>query len=216
MKLALYGLFSVRISAPVFPGKICWLFSLLHDDVLDDADTRHDIGSLNVVMGNKHGTLYAKDILQTPSLISNSYKAIAILAGQTAEVAMLAFDYGKNMGLAFQLIDDVLDFTGTSASLGKGSLSDICHGIVTAPMLFAMEEFPHLRAIVDEGFENPKNIDLYSMMPVGRPARPFEMPMGELGRHFRANGYIFHALPAQNMQTGGPHGLSPNCQANSI
>ena len=30
-------------------------------------------------------------------------------------------------GLAFQLIDDVLDFTGTSASLGKGSLSDISH-----------------------------------------------------------------------------------------
>jgi geranylgeranyl pyrophosphate synthase len=35
-------------------------------------------------------------------------------------------------GLAFQLIDDVLDFTGTSASLGKGSLSDIRHVITTA------------------------------------------------------------------------------------
>ncbi|KAJ1403200.1 Polyprenyl synthetase [Sesbania bispinosa] len=71
-----------------------------------------------------------------------SCKAIAILAGQTSEVAMLAFEYGKNLGLAFQLIDDVLDFTGTSASLGKGSLSDIRHGIVTAPILFAMEEVP--------------------------------------------------------------------------
>ncbi|KAL8115598.1 hypothetical protein AgCh_022194 [Apium graveolens] len=40
---------------------------------------------------------------------------------------MLAFDYGKNLGLAFHLIDDVLDFTGTSSSLGKGSLSDIRH-----------------------------------------------------------------------------------------
>ncbi|MED6221065.1 hypothetical protein PIB30_050855 [Stylosanthes scabra] len=73
---------------------------------------------------------------------------------------MLAFDYGKN-----QLIDDVLDFTGTSASLGKGYLSDIHHvfsntsdsslvGIVTAPILFAMEEFPQLRAVVDKGFDN--------------------------------------------------------------
>ncbi|CAL0313445.1 unnamed protein product [Lupinus luteus] len=187
--------------------------SLLHDDVLDDADTRRGIGSLNVVMGNKLSVLAGDFLLsracvalaslkntevvsllskvvehlvtgetmqmtttsdqrcsmehymqktyyKTASLISNSCKSIAILAGQTTEVAILAFEYGKNLGLAFQLIDDVLDFTGTSASLGKGSLSDIRHGIVTAPVLFAMEEFPQLRAIVDEGFENPKNIDL--------------------------------------------------------
>ncbi|KAI3914787.1 hypothetical protein MKW98_002023 [Papaver atlanticum] len=51
------------------------------------------------------------------------------------------------MGVAIQLINDVLDFTGTSASLGKGSLSDIRHGIVTAPILFAMEEFPQLRKL---------------------------------------------------------------------
>lgn len=54
----------------------------------------------------------------------------------------------------------MLDFTGTSASLGKGSLSDIQHGIVTAPILFAMEEFPQLRAIVEEGFENPENVNI--------------------------------------------------------
>ncbi|XP_027345751.1 solanesyl diphosphate synthase 3, chloroplastic/mitochondrial isoform X2 [Abrus precatorius] len=187
--------------------------SLLHDDVLDDADTRRGIGSLNFVMGNKLAVLAGDFLLsracvalaslkntevvsllakvvehlvtgetmqmtttsdqqcsmeyymqktyyKTASLMSNSCKAIAILAGQTAEVAVLAFEYGKNLGLAFQLIDDVLDFTGTSASLGKGSLSDIRHGIVTAPILFAMEEFPQLRAIVDDGFENPANVDL--------------------------------------------------------
>ncbi|TKY55662.1 Solanesyl diphosphate synthase 3 [Spatholobus suberectus] len=187
--------------------------SLLHDDVLDDADTRRGIGSLNFVMGNKLAVLAGDFLLsracvalaslrntevvsllakvvehlvtgetmqmtttsdqrcsmeyymqktyyKTASLISNSCKAIAILAGQTAEVAMLAFEYGKNLGLAFQLIDDVLDFTGTSASLGKGSLSDIRLGIVTAPILFAMEEFPQLRAVVEEGFEDPANVDL--------------------------------------------------------
>ncbi|RYR47782.1 hypothetical protein Ahy_A07g033745 [Arachis hypogaea] len=101
-----------------------------------------------------------KTYYKTASLISNSCKAVAVLAGQTAEIAMLAFDYGKNLGLAFQLIDDVLDFTGTSASLGKGFLSDIRHGIVTAPILFAMEEFPQLRAVVDKGFDNPDNVDI--------------------------------------------------------
>ncbi|KAF2314462.1 hypothetical protein GH714_026673 [Hevea brasiliensis] len=101
-----------------------------------------------------------KTYYKTASLISNSCKAIALLAGQTTEVATLAFEYGKNLGLAFQLIDDVLDFTGTFASLGKDSLSDIRHGIVTAPILFAIEEFPQLRAVVQQGFDNPENVDI--------------------------------------------------------
>ncbi|XP_043703072.1 solanesyl-diphosphate synthase 1, mitochondrial-like isoform X2 [Telopea speciosissima] len=187
--------------------------SLLHDDVLDDAETRRGIGSLNVVMGNKVSVLAGDFLLsracvalaslkntevvsllatvvehlvtgetmqmsttreqrcsieyylqktyyKTASLISNSCKAIALLAGQTAEVSLLAYDYGRNLGLAYQLVDDVLDFTGTSASLGKGSLSDIRHGIVTAPILFAIEEFPQLRVVVDRGFEDPADVDL--------------------------------------------------------
>ncbi|KAL8468545.1 hypothetical protein ACS0TY_031665 [Phlomoides rotata] len=186
--------------------------SLLHDDVLDDADTRRGIGSLNYVMGNKLAVLAGDFLLsracvalaslkntevvsllakvvehlvtgetmqmsttseqrcsmeyymqktyyKTASLISNSCKAVALLAGQTTEVSILAYEYGKNLGLAFQLIDDVLDFTGTSTSLGKGSLSDIRHGIITAPILFAMEEFPELRAVVDQGFDNSANVE---------------------------------------------------------
>ncbi|GAB4858288.1 Solanesyl diphosphate synthase 3, chloroplastic/mitochondrial [Ancistrocladus abbreviatus] len=182
--------------------------SLLHDDVLDDAETRRGVGSLNFVMGNKLAVLAGDFLLsracvalaslkntevvsllakvvehlvtgetmqmattseqrcsmeyymqktyyKTASLISNSCKAIALLAGQTAEVSMLAYEYGKNL-----LIDDVLDFTGTSALLGKGSLSDIRHGIVTAPILFAMEEFPQLREVVERGLSNPADVDL--------------------------------------------------------
>ncbi|PHT68505.1 Solanesyl diphosphate synthase 3, chloroplastic/mitochondrial [Capsicum annuum] len=101
-----------------------------------------------------------KTYYKTTSLISNSCKAITLLAGHTAEVSVLAFDYGKNLGLAFQLINDVLDFTGTSATLGKGSLSDIRHGIVTAPILYAMEEFPQLRMLVDRGFDDPVNVEI--------------------------------------------------------
>ncbi|XP_021739976.1 solanesyl-diphosphate synthase 1, mitochondrial-like isoform X1 [Chenopodium quinoa] len=187
--------------------------SLLHDDVLDDANTRRGIRSLNSVMGNKLAVL-AGDLLlsracvalaslqnnevvsliaevvqhlvtgetmqmtttseqrlnmqyymektyyKTASLISNSCKSIALLAGQSTEAAMLSYQYGKNLGLAFQLIDDVLDFTGTSASLGKGSLSDIRHGIITAPLLFATEEFPQLGEVVQRGLDNPADVDL--------------------------------------------------------
>ncbi|KAE8696328.1 Solanesyl diphosphate synthase 3 [Hibiscus syriacus] len=187
--------------------------SLLHDDVLDDAEKRRGINSLNAVMGNKLAVLAGDFLLsqacvalaalkdtevvsllatvvenlvmgetmqmntsseqrcsmeyymqktyyKTASLISNSCEAIALLAGQTIDVAMLAFEYGKNLGLAFQLIDDVLDFTGTSALLRKGSLSEIRQGIVTAPILFSMEEFPQLHAVVYKGFDSPENINI--------------------------------------------------------
>ncbi|XP_026429853.1 solanesyl diphosphate synthase 3, chloroplastic/mitochondrial-like, partial [Papaver somniferum] len=187
--------------------------SLLHDDVLDDADTRRGVQSLNFLMGNKLSVLAGDFLLsracvalaslkdpevfslisaviehlvtgeimqmastseqrccmdqymrktyyKTASLIANSCKSIAILPGQTTEVAMLAYDYGRSLGLAYQLIDDVLDFTGTSASLGKGSLSDIRHGIITAPILFAIEEFPELQEVIHRGLNDPRDVDL--------------------------------------------------------
>ncbi|KAI3903456.1 hypothetical protein MKW98_032110 [Papaver atlanticum] len=160
--------------------------SLLHDDVLDDANTRRGVPSLNYCMGNKLSVLAGDFLLSqacvalaslentevvtlistvlehlvTASLIANSCKAIALLANQETEVAMLAYNYGRNLGLAFQLIDDTLDFTGTSASLGKSSLSDISHGIITAPILFAIEEFPQLREVINCGFDNTANVDL--------------------------------------------------------
>ncbi|KAK6268449.1 hypothetical protein QUC31_012609 [Theobroma cacao] len=186
--------------------------SLIHDDVLDDADTRRGIGSLSFVVGNKLAVLAGDFLLfralrtlaslkntevvsllvtaienlvtgetmqmaatieqrcsmeyylqktyyKTASLISNSCKAIALLTGQTPGVAKLAFEYGKNLGLAYQFIDDILDFTGSSASLGKGSLSDIRLGIITAPILFATEEFPQLHAVIEQGFDDPANVD---------------------------------------------------------
>ncbi|RZC43669.1 hypothetical protein C5167_036615 [Papaver somniferum] len=187
--------------------------SLLHDDVLDDADTRRGVRSLNFLMGNKLSVLAGDFLLsracvalaslkntevvtllatvvehlvtgetmqmastseqrcsmdqymqktyyKTASLIANSCKAIALLAGQATDVAMLAYNYGRNLGLAYQLIDDVLDFTGTSASLGKGSLSDIRHGIITAPILFAIEEFPQLQEVINRGLSDPADVDL--------------------------------------------------------
>ncbi|GLT59161.1 hypothetical protein SLA2020_319970 [Shorea laevis] len=140
--------------------------SLIQDDILDGADTRRGIGSLNFVRGNKAVSLLAtvveilvtgetmqmmattdqyysmeyhmrKSYNKTASLISNSCKAMALLSGQTAGVAELAFDHGKNPRLAYQLIDDILDFTGTSASLGKRSLSDI--RISTSPHYAAID-----------------------------------------------------------------------------
>ncbi|KAH7856029.1 hypothetical protein Vadar_031830 [Vaccinium darrowii] len=47
-----------------------------------------------------------------------------------------------------------------STSLGKGSLSNMRHGIITAPILYAMEEFPQVQAFVDRWLYNPADVDL--------------------------------------------------------
>jgi geranyl diphosphate synthase len=49
---------------------------------------------------------------------------------------------------ALQLVDDHLDFVGSSASLGQPALSDMDQGLATAPVLFALEEFPQIGDIV--------------------------------------------------------------------
>jgi geranyl diphosphate synthase len=80
-----------------------------------------------------------KTHFKTASLIAKSCKAVALLGGQPAEVAEHAYEYGRHLGLAFQYVDDVLDFTGTALALGKPALSDLRSGIATGPLLWVQD-----------------------------------------------------------------------------
>nr|XP_017232945.1 PREDICTED: solanesyl-diphosphate synthase 1, mitochondrial-like isoform X2 [Daucus carota subsp. sativus] len=93
------------------------------------------------------------------SLLANSCKAIAILSGKDEEVTTMAFDYGKYLVYAYQLMDDIADITGRSATSGNLS-SNFSRGMLGSPMLYAIEEFPQLRTFVDRGFKNPSELDL--------------------------------------------------------
>lgn len=70
---------------------------------------------------------------KTASLIEASAKAAALLAGKNSDIYAL---YGKNLGLAFQIIDDILDITQSSETLGKPSLNDFKEGKTTLPYLY--------------------------------------------------------------------------------
>lgn len=70
---------------------------------------------------------------KTASLIEASAKAAALLAGKEGSIYAL---YGKNLGLAFQIIDDILDITQSSETLGKPSLNDFKEGKTTLPYLY--------------------------------------------------------------------------------
>ena len=162
--------------------------SLLHDDVIDDADTRRGQPSINALFDNKTAImfgdiLYSKAFTQltfmdhkvaytisnavtllsigemldvdltnsfnssydkyldmiykkTASLIEAASRAAAILAGLDEEKYAL---YGKNLGLAFQMIDDILDITADSSTLGKPAMLDFVEGKVTIPYLLLHE-----------------------------------------------------------------------------
>ena len=159
--------------------------SLLHDDVIDEADTRRGKPSVNATEGSKTAVmlgdiLYSKaftelvafdklvaqtiaasvtalskgemiDVkmaesfnadeqkyldmlyLKTATLIEAAAKASAILSGKDAERYAL---YGKNLGLSFQIIDDILDITSDEATLGKPAMNDFVEGKCTLPYIY--------------------------------------------------------------------------------
>lgn len=102
-----------------------------------------------------------KTYRKTASLIANSCKAIAILSPKSNdELINLSFECGKNIGIAFQIIDDILDFTSKSDKLGKpGAGADLRLGLATAPVLFAASEHPELNAMIMRRFSNQDDVN---------------------------------------------------------
>ncbi|MEA3373663.1 MAG: polyprenyl synthetase family protein [Campylobacterota bacterium] len=74
--------------------------------------------------------------LKTASLIEASAKSAALLAGKDAERYAV---YGKNLGLAFQIIDDILDIVSDEATLGKPAMNDFVEGKCTLPYIYLYE-----------------------------------------------------------------------------
>ncbi|WVQ84514.1 hypothetical protein IAT38_006668 [Cryptococcus sp. DSM 104549] len=108
-----------------------------------------------------------KTYLKTASLMAKSARAAVILGGCGAVgkegewVKDVAYGYGRNLGIAFQLIDDALDFLPPDPSLGKPSLgADLRLGLATAPALFAWETHPALGPLILRKFSEPGDDEL--------------------------------------------------------
>lgn len=109
-----------------------------------------------------------KTYLKTASLIAKSSRATTVLGGcgirqgyaDGERIKDAAYTYGRNLGIAFQLVDDMLDFTGSDAGLGKPSQgADLKLGLATAPALYAWEEFPEMGNMILRKFENDGDVD---------------------------------------------------------
>jgi len=80
---------------------------------------------------------------KTASLFSAAAESGAILANSPEEAIQALRDYGYNLGMAFQVVDDVLDFTGNEVELGKLPGSDLSQGVLTLPTIIFLERYPN-------------------------------------------------------------------------
>nr|WPS94666.1 hexaprenyl-diphosphate synthase [Naematelia aurantialba] len=108
-----------------------------------------------------------KTYLKTASLMAKSARASVILGGcgtgparEGEWVKDVAYGYGRNLGIAFQLIDDALDYLPDSSTLGKPSSgADLRLGLATAPALFAWESNPAMGPLILRKFSDPGDVD---------------------------------------------------------
>ena len=105
---------------------------------ISNSVTKLSIGEMiDVDLTNSFNTSYENYLnmiyLKTASLIEASARSAAILANKNEKKFAL---YGKNLGLAFQMIDDILDITQDSITLGKPAMLDFVEGKVTIPYLY--------------------------------------------------------------------------------
>ena len=165
--------------------------TLVHDDIIDDADTRRDRPTVNALYGNETAVLMGDwlymsafetslaerslpildiltavtrkmtegellqlnllgrtdvsesqylDVLQrkTAHLFSACCEVGAMLGGAGETQRQALADYGVNLGTAFQLVDDLLDFTASDDKLGKASGVDLIAGKVTLPLIYLL------------------------------------------------------------------------------
>ncbi len=186
--------------------------SLVHDDIVDEADLRRNVETVHKLFDNRIAVLAGdflfaqsswylanldnlqvvkllsevirdfaegeilqglnlfdtsasidsyldKSYYKTASLMANSAKAAGVLSEVDPEIAESLYSYGRNLGLAFQIVDDILNFTGSTEVLGKPAGSDLASGNLTAPVLYALEQKPYLEILIEREFSKEDDIN---------------------------------------------------------
>ena len=93
---------------------------------------------------------YQRIYAKTASLFCAATEGAAVLSGLPEARIQDLREYGYNLGMAFQIIDDVLDFTSDDDTLGKPAGSDLRQGMLTLPFFYYMQAHPHPAQLVAE------------------------------------------------------------------
>ena len=102
-------------------------------------------------------TYTQKTFCKTASLIAYGCKGIGLLAQES--FSLPCYEFGKHLGLAFQYVDDILDFVSDSKTLGKPALNDMREGLATAPVLLALPEYPEVRDLINREFKGEGDVE---------------------------------------------------------
>ena len=142
--------------------------------VLADATNVIAEGEVLQLMNMHDPDLAVADYLQvirykTAKLFEASARLGAVLAGADAALEELCADYGRSLGTAFQLVDDLLDYEGNSSELGKNVGDDLREGKPTLPLLLAMERASEPdRALIRHAIEHGELQKLPDILAVVR------------------------------------------------
>ncbi len=122
-------------------------------------------GEINQLLGAFKTDQTREDYFQrisgkTASLFSLSTESGAILSEAPETSVDLLKEYGYNLGIAFQVVDDILDFVSTEQTLGKPVGSDLAQGTLTLPAMLLVEHYPQDNPIkkVFQNIDREKNI----------------------------------------------------------
>ncbi|MEH2055743.1 MAG: solanesyl diphosphate synthase [Nostoc sp.] len=132
---------------------------LLSEVIMDLATGEIQQGLNRFDAGISIETYIEKSYYKTASLIANSSKAAGLLSEVSRETVEHLYSYGRHFGIAFQIVDDILDFTSTTDTLGKPVGSDLKSGNLTAPVLFALAEKPSLEVLIDREFAQEGDLE---------------------------------------------------------
>lgn len=104
---------------------------------------------------------------KTALLIASSCELGAMAAGAPAKETKKMYRYGYYVGMSYQIIDDILDFTGSSKQLGKPAGNDLLQGNITLPILIAMQD-PSVDQFIRKAFqaEKVKDADIKEVLNI--------------------------------------------------
>jgi geranylgeranyl pyrophosphate synthase len=99
--------------------------------------------AINAFNLNQARSQYIQRIAQkTAALFATATESGSVLSQAPETSIQILIEYGYNLGIAFQIVDDILDFIGTDEELGKPTGSDLAQGTVTLPILLLVEQYP--------------------------------------------------------------------------
>lgn len=149
---------AAKLAAETDSIRVMQLFSETLATIVNGELTQMFSNSEIASLDNYYQRIYAK----TASLFEVTTTSAAILSPVTEDVVEEARCFGFEIGMAFQIVDDILDFTGKQATVGKPVASDLRQGLVTLPAIYYLElhpDDPEIASILDGHFYSDERMD---------------------------------------------------------